>query len=147
LLVDDDADTRRWLAEYLADLDYETHVAVDGEHALRSAVALRPDLILLDIYLPEPSAALRFAERYRERVPADRRAPIVAMSGSDRLQALGQQIGADEIVPKPFEMSALVKVLTKYLDEPVDAPATEAVAAEVPAVAPDPVRQPESGAA
>ena len=85
LLVDDDPETRGWMTEYLAELGYEAHVALDGDHALRSAVALRPELILLDVYLPTPSQALRFAARYRDRVPADRRVPIIAMSSSDQL--------------------------------------------------------------
>src|SRR5258708_4076888 len=79
LVIDDDDAIRRWLTEYLVDLGYETQVAVDGDHAIRSAVALRPDLILLDVRVPRPASAPRFAERDRERGPADRRAPSNAM--------------------------------------------------------------------
>lgn len=145
LLVDDDRDTRSWLAEYLTDLGYEPHVALDGDHALRSALALRPDLILLDVYLPQPAVALEFASRYRDRVPADQRVPIVAMSASDQLPTLAQQLGANDTLAKPFELGALAKLLGKYLDEPADPPAVEA--AEQAPPTPDLAPQPETGPA
>jgi DNA-binding response OmpR family regulator len=144
LLVDDDRDTR--LAEYLVELGYEPHSALDGDHALRSAIALRPELILLDVYLPRPAFALEFAARYRDRVPAEKRAPIIAMSASEDLPALGQQIGATDTLAKPFELSALVKLVGKYLDEPAEAPVVapaEPTSVEVTDLAP----QPETGSA
>ena len=144
LVIDDDDAIRRWLTEYLVDLGYETQVAVDGDHAIRSAVALRPDLILLDVRVPRPASALRFAERYRERVPADRRAPIIAMSAGNDLEAVAQQLGANDALPKPFELSALVKILAKYLEDPVPAPTPEAAD---PALAPEITPRPETGPA
>jgi len=42
--------------------------SLDGEHALQSAVALQPDLIILDIHVPETALALRFADVYRDPV-------------------------------------------------------------------------------
>jgi CheY-like chemotaxis protein len=146
LVVDDDPDTRTWMREYLIELGYEPHVALDGDHALRSAIALGPELILLDVYLPSPAFALRFAARYRERVPADRRAPIIAMSASDQLPTLAQQIGASDTLAKPFELSALAKLLGKYLDEPAPAPQVEA-AEQVPAEGTDLAPLPETGPA
>jgi CheY-like chemotaxis protein len=146
LLVDDDRDTRSWLAEYLIELGYEPHSALDSDHALRSAIALRPDLILLDVYLPSPAFALQFATRYRDRVPADQRAPIIAMSASDQLPTLAQQIGANDTLSKPFELSALVKLLGKYLDEPAEAPIAETAEPASPATT-ELTPQPENGAA
>jgi CheY-like chemotaxis protein len=146
LLVDDDRETRSWLAEYLVELGYEPHTALDGDHALRSVIALRPDLILLDVYLPSPAFALQFATRYRDRVPADYRAPIIAMSASDQLATLAQQIGANDTLAKPFELSALVKLLGKYLDEPAEPPSVE-TAEPAPAATTELTPQPENGSA
>ena len=147
LIIDDDRETRSWLAEYLADLGYEPIPALDAVHGLRSAIAVRPDLILLDVYLPKPTFALQFATRYRDRVPADGRAPIIAMSANADLAALAQQIGASDTLAKPFELSALVKVLGKYLDDPIQAPAAETATEQAPAPAPDLTPQPETGSA
>lgn len=146
LLVDDDRETRSWLVAYLVDLGYEPHVALDGDHALRSAIALRPDLILLDVYLPSPAFALGFAARYRERVAAESRAPIIAMSASSDLPTLAQQIGANETISKPFELGALAKVLAKFLDEPA-APPVVAPEPEVPVDSGELRTEPETGPA
>ena len=143
LIVDDDEAIRRWLGEYLGDLGYEAHSAVDGEHAIRSAIALRPDLIVLDIYVPDPSFAIRFAEAYRERLPSDQRAPIVVISGTDRLDELAQRIGADATLAKPFELSEVTKLLVKFLD-PAETPTAQP---ESPAPVADLTPQPESGPA
>lgn len=146
LVVDDDDAIRRWLTEYLGDRGYETQVAVDGEHAIRSAAALHPDLILLDVRVPRPEAAVRFAAQYRERVPAERRAPIIAMSAGEDLEALAQQIGANDLLPKPFDLSALLKILATYLDDPA-APAVPEPAAAAPPLTVEVTPQPESGVA
>lgn len=146
LVVDDDDAIRRWLSESLDDLGYEPQVAVDGEHAIRSAAALDPDLILLDVRVPRPEAALAFAAQYRDRVSAERRAPIIAMSAGDDLDALAQQIGANDVLPKPFDLTALVKMLAKYLDDPIAPPAPEPADAS-PSRDPDLAPQPETGAA
>jgi len=146
LVVDDDPDTRSWMSGYLAELGYEPHVALDGDHALRSAIALAPELIMLDVYLPSPAFALQFAARYRDRVPADRRAPIIAMSANDQLPALAQQIGATDTLAKPFELSALAKLLGKYLDEPAPTPVVE-TPDPAPVQGTDLAPQPETGPA
>ena len=146
LLVDDDPDTRRWLIQYLVELGYDTHVALDGDHALRSAIALEPDLILLDVFLPQPRFAVDFAAHYRDRLAPDKRAPIIAMSSSSDLAALAQQIGANETVRKPFELGTLARLLAKFLDDPVEtqpAATAEPPPTEVTELTP----QPETGPA
>ena len=146
LLVDDDPEIRQSLSQCLVELGHEPHVALDADHALRSAVALRPDLILLDVYLPDPAFALRFASRYRDRVPAESRPPLIAMSGSDQLAALAQQLGATDTLSKPFDIGALEKILRKYLADP--APPVETAPTDPTAsLSSEPVPQPETGAA
>ena len=143
LLVDDDEALRRWLGEYLDDLGYEAHTAVDGDHAIRSAIALRPDLILLDLYVPDPAFAVRFAEAYRERVPAEQRAPIVVLSGTNNLDQMAQRIGADATLAKPFELSEVTKLLVKFLEPAETAVVQLDGAAPVAELTP----QPETGSA
>lgn len=142
-MVDDDAEIRRFICEILSDAGHEAQPAVDGDHALRSAVALRPDLIILDVHIPEPSSAVRFADAYRERVDAEHRAPIVALSGGDDLEAVGRRIGASDYLAKPFAIDALLRSVAKLLADaapPVDEPATsEAPATQtIPEIEPGP---------
>lgn len=115
LIVDDDPEIRRVLSDILRDAGYEVRTATDAEHAFRSAVALAPDLILLDVYVPEPSFALRFAQNYRDRLPAEERAPIIALSGVSDIEKLSQQLGASGFIRKPFEVDELLRVLDKWL--------------------------------
>ena len=121
LVVDDDPAIRQLVAGVLVEQDYDAQTALDGEHALRSAAALRPDLIILDIHVPETALAVRFAEVYRERVPPERRAPIIALSGASDLQEVGQQLGASAFIEKPFDVDVLVRTVAKFLPEPVAA--------------------------
>ena len=92
--------------------------------------------------MPDPAFAVRFAEAYRERVPSEQRAPIVVISGTDRLEELAQRIGADATLAKPFELGQLTKLLVKFLEAPAESPAADAAA-----VVPDAMPQPEAGSA
>lgn len=126
---------RRLVGGILVDAGFDAQAAVDGDHALRSALALRPDLIIPDIYLPEPSVAITFADRYRKRVAADGRAPIIAMSGSPDLDAIGQRIGANKLVKEPFDIEDLLRHVAKYLADPIGADAVVTTPADVAAPA------------
>ena len=121
LVIDDDPAIRRLVAGLLVEEGYDAQTALDGEHAQRSAAALHPDLIILDVHVPEKELALRFAEVYRDRVPAERRAPIIALSGASDLQEIGQQLGASAFIEKPFDVDVLVRTVAKFLPEPVAA--------------------------
>jgi len=147
LVVDDDPDVRRLVSIILGDAGYDPQTAVDGEHALRSALALKPDLIILDLHVPETSLAVRFADTYRERVAAERRAPIVALSGSDDLEAVGQRLGASAFVKKPFAVDELLQVAAKFLADPVHAVETDAAPAEIDAPPPGALPEAEPGTA
>ncbi len=130
LVIDDDPAIRRLVAGLLVEEGYDAQTALDGEHARRSAAALHPDLIILDVHVPEKALALRFAEDYRDRVPAERRAPIIALSGASDLEEVGQQLGASAFLNKPFDVEELLRLVTKLLPEPL---AAEPVAADEPA--------------
>lgn len=119
LVVDDDPAIRHVVASILVEAGYDAQTAVDGDHGVRSALALHPALIILDIHVPEKAMALRFAQVYRDRVTADTRAPIIVMSGASDLMETGQQIGADGFLKKPFEIDELLQLVTKYLPDPV----------------------------
>jgi len=130
LVIDDDPAIRRLVAGLLVEEGYDAQTALDGEHAQRSAAALHPDLIILDVHVPEKELALRFAEVYRDRVPAERRAPIITLSGASDLEEVGQQLGASAFLRKPFDVDELLRLVTKLLPEPAPA---EPVAADEPA--------------
>ena len=125
LVVDDDPDVRRLVAGVVVDAGYDAQTALDGEHAIRSVVALHPDLILLDLQVPERSLAFQFAEVYRERFAAGARAPIIAISGAPDVEAVSQQLGASGFLRKPFDVEELTRCVRAYLGEPTAAAESE----------------------
>jgi two-component system OmpR family response regulator len=102
LVVEDDADTRRMLVSAIADEGYEPIPALDGQHALRTALAVEPSAIVLDLMLPEASGE-EFARAYREQSRAN--APIVVVSAKHDAARIGKDIGAAAVLPKPLDIA------------------------------------------
>ncbi|MBC7657349.1 MAG: response regulator [Frankiaceae bacterium] len=109
LIVDDDADIRQLLRQYLQENGYRVTTAADGK-GLRAALAAgHPDLIILDVMLPgEDGISLCRAVRARSEVPII----MLTARGDDTDRIVGLEVGADDYVPKPFnprELLARVK--------------------------------------
>lgn len=105
LVVDDDADLRRLVADYLADYDLRVTGAADGD-AMRDVLASEVvDLVLLDLKLPSEDG-LSLARELRETSNV----PIVILTGRkddvDRIMSL--ELGADDYLTKPFNLRELV---------------------------------------
>jgi two-component system KDP operon response regulator KdpE len=99
LLIEDDEVTRQAVAANLAEHGYVVHEAPDGASAIRSLDAGRPDLIVLDLGLPDLDgiAIIR-------RVRRESATPILVLSArgqeADKIEAL--EAGADDYVAKPY---------------------------------------------
>jgi two-component system KDP operon response regulator KdpE len=104
LLVEDDAETRRQVATLLEHHDYRVAEAADAESALATFVAETPDLILLDLGLPDRDGLVVV-----ERVRAAGTTPILVLSARDREvdKVLALEAGADDYLAKPFGMAEL----------------------------------------
>ncbi len=105
LVVEDDPELRRALALNLTARGYDVVAAADGTTALNEAAAAAPDLVVLDLGLPDLDGMdLIRAFRTYSRVP------IVVLSGRtesvDKVSAL--DAGADDYVTKPFDINELV---------------------------------------
>ena len=108
LIVEDNADTREMYASYFHNQGYATFTANDGLQALACACAMGPDVIVLDLALPELDG-WELARRFRAD-PRTRGMRIVAVSGhaelSARMRALSA--GCDLFVPKPVSPADLL---------------------------------------
>ncbi|MER7502718.1 response regulator [Nonomuraea pusilla] len=113
LVVDDEPQILRALRINLAARDYEVVVAADGASALREAADRQPDLVVLDLGLPDMDGVdVIHGLRGWTRVP------IVVLSGradsQDKIDAL--DAGADDYVTKPFgigELLARIRAVTR----------------------------------
>jgi two-component system KDP operon response regulator KdpE len=104
LLVEDEEPTRRALAAYLRHRDYRVDEAACAVDALRAWEAQRPDLILLDLGLPD----LDGVDVIR-RVRREAATPIIVLSarGEERDRIGGLEAGADDYLAKPFSVEEL----------------------------------------
>jgi DNA-binding response OmpR family regulator len=108
LLVEDDPDIRAAVGHNLGDAGYQVVAVGTGEEALHAARTDLPDLVLLDLMLPdlnggEVCRALRASPRTRD-LPV---IMVTARRGEDE-RIIGLQQGADDYVEKPFSMRELL---------------------------------------
>jgi two-component system alkaline phosphatase synthesis response regulator PhoP len=105
LVADDKANIRNLVREYLEAEGFRVVIAANGREALYAARQEKPDLILLDIMMPEMSG-YDFLKTYR----AERETPIILLTAKldETDKVLGLELGADDYVTKPFGMKELV---------------------------------------
>jgi two-component system KDP operon response regulator KdpE len=105
LLVDDDATLRRTVAIGLRAADHDVIIAADGRSALQALREDKPDLIVLDLGLPDVSGV-----EVLRRLRTWSTVPVVVLSAraesGEKVQAL--DLGADDYVTKPFGMEELL---------------------------------------
>ena len=122
LIVEDDDETRAALVRDLATRGYRVVEAEDGRTALRRWEARRPDVVLLDLGLPDIDG-LDIVRRIRR----DATTPIVILSGryEEREKVEALERGADDYVTKPFgvdELNARLRVALRRAAGPVAGP-------------------------
>jgi two-component system phosphate regulon response regulator PhoB len=125
LVVEDHPDTRTAVQWCLSDRGYDVLVAADGEAAMRLVRERRPDVVYLDMNLPQISG-YDVCEQIRSD-PALKTIGILMTSaqGTLAVRAFCLDAGADEFLPKPFELEevaeAIDKILAGGLDSTADA--------------------------
>lgn len=107
LVIEDDPDVRQLITAALRAAGLDVISAVDGAHALRTALARRPAAIVLDLGLPDYDGA-EFVARWRERRPDVGDVPIVVVSGRQDRREVAGLLGASCVLGKPFEIDELV---------------------------------------
>jgi two-component system, OmpR family, alkaline phosphatase synthesis response regulator PhoP len=121
LVADDKANIRNLVREYLEAEGFRVVIASNGREALYAARAEKPDLILLDIMMPEMSG-YDFIKAYRK----ESETPIILLTAKldETDKVLGLELGADDYVTKPFGMKELTArihaVLRRALRSPLE---------------------------
>lgn len=116
LVVEDNPDNRVLITDVLTSLDYDVIVAGDGEEGVSKASTERPDLILMDLSLPNVDGWT--ATRRIKSAPELNHITIIALTAhamvGDREKAL--EAGCDDYVSKPIDLRELTSKLALYLD-------------------------------
>jgi two-component system, OmpR family, response regulator ResD len=126
LVVDDEPTIGYVVSRYLERAGYHAEVAATGKDALSSAAAERPDVVVLDLMLPDLDG-LEVMRRLR-REGRERTAIILLTArGEESDRVVGLRLGADDYVVKPFSPAELVArvdaVLRRLAPVPDDEPA------------------------
>ena len=108
LIIDDDPELSRMIGFILQKSGYEVETANNGKEGLTKADDLRPDLIVLDVMMPDMSG-IEVCQKLRER-PVTRSVPIIMLSALADIDAKlsGFQVGADDYIPKPVNAKELI---------------------------------------
>ena len=105
LLIEDEAEIRRFLRTALPTHGYRLYEATSGEEGLAQASARNPDIILLDLGLPDMNGTTVI-----EKIRAWSALPIIVLSARDQEQVKVEafDLGADDYVTKPFGVEELL---------------------------------------
>jgi len=114
LIIEDDLDIRIMM-EYILREDYDLVLCEDGRSGIDKAVEERPDLILLDIYMPGISG-LEVCKAVRDNSEISSTPVILLTAGALKEEVSeGYAIGADDYIFKPFEPGELIERIEKLL--------------------------------
>lgn len=119
LVVDDKASVRQLLTEYLTEQGFKVVSAVNGRDAIYAARHEKPDLILLDIMMPEMDG-YQFLTLHRREAQT----PVIIITAREEETdaVLGLELGADDYIIKPFRMRELVARIRATLRRVGNAP-------------------------
>ena len=115
LVVDDEADIRGLLKEILSEEGYEVDVAANAAQARASRARQSPDLVLLDIWMPDVDGITLLREW---SAGATDGCPVVMMSGHSTVETAVEatRLGAFDFVEKPLSLAKLLRTVERALD-------------------------------
>lgn len=128
LVVDDDAEIRKLLGDYLERNGYRVSLATDGRDMRRALESSRPDLVVLDVMLPgEDGLALCRDLRTRSSLPV-----IMLTARVDEVdRIIGLEMGADDYLSKPFSPRELLARIKNVLRRTRQLPSAQGAAHRV----------------
>jgi DNA-binding NtrC family response regulator len=115
LVVDDEADIRTLLKEILSEEGYEVEVAADAAQARSLRMRTTPDLVMLDIWMPDTDGITLLREW--SAIASDE-CPVVMMSGHGTVETAVEatRLGAFDFVEKPLSLAKLLRTVERALD-------------------------------
>jgi len=118
LIIDDDARLVKNLSTYLKDFNYQTEAAYNGKEGLKKIGSFSPDLVILDLMMPEIDG-LDVCREIRKTSSV----PVIMLTarGEEPDIVAGLEVGADDYLTKPFSLRELQARIKARLRRPVQA--------------------------
>ena len=117
LIVEDEEAVRELEKFILEQHGYDVMEARDGLEGLTKAEFRKPDLILLDLMMPDVSGGRMFDEMKRN--PTTIGIPIIVVTGKpDAHDMFDEEIGPDNVIMKPFEADTLLGRIREHIGDP-----------------------------
>lgn len=117
LIVEDEESLLKLESILLTSKGYEVKGVSNGQAALDAFAEERPDLVLLDIMLPEIDG-FEVCRRIKEN-PETKDIPVVMLTAKKSREdmARGEKVGADWYITKPFKSAMVIKTIQRFLEE------------------------------
>lgn len=116
LIVEDNANNARLAAKLLNRANFTTHIAEDGESGYEMALSHNPDLLLVDLGLPDVDGQTIIALLRQQ--PSMENVPIVAFTAwpQDTAHEMAKAYGCDGVITKPIDTRSFVEQIQSYLN-------------------------------
>jgi DNA-binding response OmpR family regulator len=113
LVVDDEPEVRQLMEHFLTERGYDVRIAENGRLALVTLDTFTPDVVLLDMHMPEMDG-LETLRRLAVRSPS---LPVIMITVNDDIETTARllQLGAADYVPKPFNLEYLEQAISIQL--------------------------------
>lgn len=113
LIVEDEEKLRMNVQVYLEMNDFNVVTAANGEEGISQLEAEKPDIVVTDVMMPGMDGFTMLKEiRAMSQYDA---MPIIMLTAKESISDLYELEGANEFIPKPFEMEALISMINKCL--------------------------------
>jgi DNA-binding response OmpR family regulator len=113
LVVDDEPEVRQLMEHFLTERGYDVRIAENGRLALVTLDTFTPDVVLLDMHMPEMDG-LETLRRLAVRSPS---LPVIMITVNEDIETTARllQLGAADYVPKPFNLEYLEQAINIQL--------------------------------
>ena len=113
LVVDDDREVRMATRDFLTSKGHDVTLAEDGVQALKLLATVKPDVVLLDVAMPEMDGM----ETLRRIVAGYPNLPVIMVTANADIEITSKvlQLGAADYVPKPFDLDYLDQAISIQL--------------------------------
>jgi two-component system alkaline phosphatase synthesis response regulator PhoP len=115
LIADDDADIRRLLSWVLAEQGHQVSVAKDGRSSIEAMVMSPPDIVILDLMMPEMNGLSVLKEMAEYQVLDSTKVLVLTAKGSEADREVGLELGADHYITKPADPLEVVMAVKELL--------------------------------